>query len=82
MTGGPTSASTGSPLGRRSFNPGTPRFVRFIALFAGTGPSDHASFVSRSAPLKLARSFACLRHLKWTVVAQPLAFPSVPHPSV
>jgi hypothetical protein len=35
MTGGPTSASTGSPLGRRSFIPGTSRFVRFIALFGG-----------------------------------------------
>ena len=35
MTGGPTSASTGSPLGRRSFIPGTPRFGRFIALLGG-----------------------------------------------
>ncbi len=36
MTGGPTSASAGSPLGRRSFIPGTPRFVRFISLLSGT----------------------------------------------
>jgi hypothetical protein len=35
MTGGPTSASTGSPLGRRSFIPGTPRFGRFISLLCG-----------------------------------------------
>jgi hypothetical protein len=34
MTGGPTSASMGSPLGRRSFIPGTPRFVRFISLLS------------------------------------------------
>ncbi len=40
MTGAPTSASTGSPLARRSFIPGTPRFVRFIALFAGAGPGE------------------------------------------
>jgi hypothetical protein len=37
MTGGPTSAMPGSPLGRRSFIPGTPRFVRFISLFCGPG---------------------------------------------
>jgi hypothetical protein len=42
MTGGPTSASTGSPLGRRSFIPGTPRFVRFISLFADTTTSAPA----------------------------------------
>ena len=42
MTGGPTSASTGSPLGRRSFIPGTPRFVRFIALLSGAAPYGHA----------------------------------------
>jgi hypothetical protein len=38
MTGGPTSASAGSPLGRRSFIPGTPRFVRFISLLGGGAP--------------------------------------------
>ena len=38
MTGGPTSASTGSPLGRRSFIPGTPRFVRFISLLCVRHP--------------------------------------------
>jgi hypothetical protein len=35
MIGGPTSASTGSPLGRRSFIPGTPRFGCFIPLLSG-----------------------------------------------
>ena len=37
MKGGPTSASTGSPLARPTFIPGTPRFVWFIALLGGTG---------------------------------------------
>jgi hypothetical protein len=34
MKGGPTSASTGSPLARPTFIPGTPRFGWFIALLA------------------------------------------------
>ena len=44
MTGRPTSASTGSPLAGRSFIPGTSRFVRFIALFAGSSPTRSALF--------------------------------------
>jgi hypothetical protein len=35
MNGAPTSASTGSPLARHSFNPGTPRFGCFISLLSG-----------------------------------------------
>jgi hypothetical protein len=53
MTGGPTSASTGSPLGRRSFIPGTPRFVWFISLFCGRWRGGHAS---RQVVLQLHRS--------------------------
>jgi hypothetical protein len=43
MNGAPTSASTGSPLARHSFNPGTPRFVWFIALFAGPARSGEVA---------------------------------------
>ena len=52
MAGGPTSASTGSPLGRRSFIPGTPRFVRFIALVCG--PPPRPSGCSALAQLQVA----------------------------
>jgi hypothetical protein len=55
MTGGPTSASTGSPLGRRSFIPGTPRFVRFISLLCDApqgapGFSWTPQLLARDAP--------------------------------
>jgi hypothetical protein len=55
MKGGPTSASTGSPLARPTFIPGTPRFVWFIALFGGAGPiatasSDDAPTSSKALP--------------------------------
>ena len=49
MTGGPTSASTGSPLGRRSFNPGTPRFGWFISLLCDAFESPLLPFAV-SAP--------------------------------
>ena len=58
MKGGPTSASTGSPLARPTFIPGTPRFVWFIALFAGTGPTiDAASY--RSLAVQHEARLAC-----------------------
>jgi hypothetical protein len=46
MKGGPTSASTGSPLARPTSIPGTPRFVWFIALLSGPGLTESTSPVS------------------------------------
>ena len=49
MNGAPTSASTGSPLARHSFIPGTPRFVWFIALFAGPARSGEVAGTNTDA---------------------------------
>ncbi len=49
MKGGPTSASTGSPLARPTLNPGTPRFVWFIALLAGPTRAYQTTMTSLSS---------------------------------